>query len=103
MELELTEDQAAELELLLDGALGELSHEIADTDNPQFRQRLRDRRVALEAIAQKLGHAAVRDAGVVTAAQRAFVTRSGFGDGRDQTGPTPFRRALECRSKSPNV
>jgi hypothetical protein len=59
MELELTEDQASELEQLLDGALGELSHEIADTDNPQFRQRLRDRRGALEAIAHELSH--VRD------------------------------------------
>jgi hypothetical protein len=56
MELELTDDQASELQLLLDGALGELSHEIADTDNPQFRQRLRDRRAALEAIAHELGH-----------------------------------------------
>jgi hypothetical protein len=56
MELALTEDQASELKLLLDGALGELSHEIADTDNPQFRRRLRDRRVALEAIAHELSH-----------------------------------------------
>jgi hypothetical protein len=56
MELELTDEQASELELLLDDVLGELSHEIADTDNPQFRQRLRDRRVALEAIAHELGH-----------------------------------------------
>jgi hypothetical protein len=54
MKLELTEDQASELELLLGGALSELSHEIADTDNAQFRQRLRDRRVALEAIAHEL-------------------------------------------------
>jgi hypothetical protein len=54
MELELTDDQASELRMLLDGALGELSHEIADTDNPQFRQGLRDRRVALEAIAHQL-------------------------------------------------
>jgi hypothetical protein len=54
MELELTNEQALELQLLLDGALGELSHEIADTDNPQFRQRLRDRRVALQAIAHEL-------------------------------------------------
>ena len=56
MELELTNDQALELKLLLDGALGELSHEIADTDNPQFRQGLRDRRVALEAVAHELSH-----------------------------------------------
>lgn len=50
MELKLTEDQASELTQLLNGALGELSHEIADTDDPRFRRQLRDRRVALEAI-----------------------------------------------------
>jgi len=54
VELNLTDDQATELQLLLEGALGELSHEIADTDNPQFRQRLRDRRAALETIAHEL-------------------------------------------------
>jgi hypothetical protein len=59
MKLELTGDQASELRLLLDSALGELSHEIADTDNPRFRQRLRDRRVALEAIAHELGNVGV--------------------------------------------
>jgi len=62
VQIDLPDDQAAELRLLLDGALGELSHEIADTDNPRFRQRLRDRRSALEAVARQLGPA--RDATV---------------------------------------
>jgi len=55
MKVELSDVQVEELRLLLDGALAELSHEIADTDNPHFRQGLRDRRTALEAIAQRVG------------------------------------------------
>jgi len=54
MQIELTDVQSSELRRLLDEALRELSHEIADTDNAHFRQGLRDRRAALEAIAHQL-------------------------------------------------
>ena len=42
MELTLTEDEATELRDLLDGSLGDLSSEIADTDNPGYRLGLKD-------------------------------------------------------------
>jgi hypothetical protein len=54
MLLELTEDQCAELQRLLEGALGDLSSEIAGTDNPEYRQGLRDRRAVLEAVLYQL-------------------------------------------------
>ncbi len=37
MDIQLTEDQAGALRSLLDEALGDMSAEIADTDNPGFR------------------------------------------------------------------
>ena len=54
MLLELTEGQCAELQQLLEGALGELSSEIAGTDDPEFRQGLRERRALLEAVLYQL-------------------------------------------------
>ncbi len=54
MLLELTEGQCAELQKLLEGALGELSSEIAGTDDPEFRQGLRERRALLEAVLYQL-------------------------------------------------
>ncbi|HXX90857.1 MAG TPA: hypothetical protein VEI83_11620 [Acidimicrobiales bacterium] len=50
MELTLTQEQAEELAVLLDAALRELSHEIAATDNAEFRAGLRARRDRLAAI-----------------------------------------------------
>ena len=50
MELHLDDAEAAELRLLLDGTLADLSHEIADTDNASFREGLRSRREHLRAI-----------------------------------------------------
>ena len=55
MQIELTDDESSELRLLLDEALRDLSHEIADTDNARFRQGLRHRRTALSAISHQLG------------------------------------------------
>ena len=55
MNLHLDDVQADELRLVLDGALGDLSHEIADTDNASFRDRLRARREHLRAIRAQLG------------------------------------------------
>ena len=37
MLIELTETQCAELQRLLEGSLADLSTEIADTDNPEYR------------------------------------------------------------------
>ncbi len=54
MLLELTEGQCAELQKLLEGALGDLSSEIAGTDDPEYRQGLRERRALLEAVLYQL-------------------------------------------------
>jgi len=54
MELTVTEAEATELRDLLDGSLGDLSSEIADTDNPSFRLALKARRDLLRAVRDKL-------------------------------------------------
>jgi hypothetical protein len=54
MDLHLEDDQIGELHNLLLQALGELSSEIADTDNPSFLRDLRERRRRLQSIAQQL-------------------------------------------------
>ena len=55
MELTLTDDEANELRDLLDGSLGDLSSEIADTDNPSYRLALKERRTRLQAVRSGLG------------------------------------------------
>ena len=54
MELALDDEQAAELALLLDEALHDLTGEIADTDNAQYRQLLRRRRALVEDLRSRL-------------------------------------------------
>lgn len=54
MNLELTPAQASELENLIASGLRELSHEIADTDNPEFRRVLTLRRQHLIEVAATL-------------------------------------------------
>jgi len=54
MEISLSDDEVIELRALLDQALPDLSSEIADTDNAEFRRSLRARRERLEAIYQDL-------------------------------------------------
>lgn len=54
VELILTDAQAKELQLLLTQALGDLSSEIAATDNPDFRRTLRERRQELLRIGSRL-------------------------------------------------
>ncbi|MGD0881348.1 MAG: hypothetical protein ABSB09_07260 [Acidimicrobiales bacterium] len=54
MQLTLTESEATELRDLLDGALGDLSSEIADTDNPGYRATLKERRQALQSVRAQL-------------------------------------------------
>ena len=58
MELQLTDIEAAALRDLLHTHLGDMSSEIAHTDNPAFRQGLRDTRDALKAVYARLGGAA---------------------------------------------
>jgi len=50
MLIELTEVQCAELQRLLESTLSDLSSEIADTDDAEYRQELRDRRDVLESV-----------------------------------------------------
>jgi len=54
MQLTLDDEQADELHKLLTQALGDLSSEIAATDNPNFKRTLRDRRHQLHAIGVQL-------------------------------------------------
>jgi hypothetical protein len=54
MELTLTDTEATELRDLLDGSLGDLSSEIADTDNPTYRLLLKERRTRLQAVRAQL-------------------------------------------------
>jgi hypothetical protein len=54
MHVTLTEDEAIELRDLLDGSLGDLSTEIADTDNPGYRVGLKSRRAHLQAVRAQL-------------------------------------------------
>ena len=48
--LKLTAEEATSLRELLDGALRDMSMEIADTDNPEFRKGLRDTRDHLQRV-----------------------------------------------------
>lgn len=57
MELQLSMTEAAELASLLDGTISDLSPEIADTDNADYRAMLRDRRESLKSIRGKLNGA----------------------------------------------
>ena len=50
MLIELTEVQCSELQRLLEGTLSDLSSQIADTDNAEYREGLRERRTVLESV-----------------------------------------------------
>lgn len=54
MNLNLTDPQAEELDRVLQGALGDLSHEIAATDNARYRAKLIARRKVLDSIAAQV-------------------------------------------------
>jgi hypothetical protein len=54
MELHLDDVQVSELQDLLMSALGELSSEIADTDNPAFQRKLRARRHQLQTTLEEI-------------------------------------------------
>ena len=50
MKIELTDAQAADLVELLRVTLGDMSSEIAATDNATYREGLRNRRASLESV-----------------------------------------------------
>ena len=52
--LVLADEQASELRVVLDEALGDLSTEIADTDNSEYRVILRRRRDLISAVREQL-------------------------------------------------
>ncbi len=54
MNLALTEPLAQELRVTLSEVIGDMSSEIADTDNPEFRRNLDARRERLRAIRSEL-------------------------------------------------
>lgn len=54
MNFNLTSEQTDDLRLVLDATLRNLSHEIADTDNWEYRTELDKRRDRLEAVRQQL-------------------------------------------------
>ena len=54
MILNLSESQAEELRQTLEGVLGDMSSEIADTDNPTYKGVLEARRERLRAIHSQL-------------------------------------------------
>ncbi len=54
MDLQLSDEEAKELSGLLADTLGDLSSEIADTDNPAYGRSIRNRRSVFESIAKKL-------------------------------------------------
>ena len=57
MQLDLSDDDAGLLREILQSAIGDLSPEIADTDNPTYRRDLKGRRERLRAVLSQLGGA----------------------------------------------
>jgi len=55
MQIELTDDQRTDLRDLLQVTLGDMSSEIAGTDNASYREGLRHRRASLEGVLAQLG------------------------------------------------
>jgi hypothetical protein len=55
MQVELSDEQAELLREVLDSVVGDLSPEIADTDNPTYRRQLVARRDQLRAILAQVG------------------------------------------------
>lgn len=53
--LEIADDHAVVLREVLDLTLRDLRYELADTDNPEYKRRLRDRESVLRALLEPLG------------------------------------------------
>ena len=55
MDLHVDDAHVSVLRDVLDAALRDLRYEIADTDNPHFKRRLRNRESVLRALLEPLG------------------------------------------------
>jgi hypothetical protein len=55
VDLSLTEEDVQLLREVIESVISDMSPEIADTDNPEYRRTLRSRRDALRALLDKLG------------------------------------------------
>ena len=55
MDLHLTDDEASLLQEVLSSAFRDLRYEIAATDNHEYKQRLKEREVALKGILDQVG------------------------------------------------
>jgi hypothetical protein len=55
MQIELSDDETQLLREILDSVVSDLSPEIADTDNPDYRRSLMERRSHIRLILAKLG------------------------------------------------
>ena len=63
MDLSLTKEEAEVLHEALEGYLSDLSMEIADTENMDFREKLKRRREVLQALRNRLAEKASGGAG----------------------------------------
>ena len=54
MNLDVSQEDAEELRVTLEQVIGDMSSEIADTDNPAYRRALQARRERLRSIRSKL-------------------------------------------------
>lgn len=61
--LELTDEERIALAELLEGAVSDLSMEIADTDRLAYREQIRHRREVLRVVAGKVGATTVETDG----------------------------------------
>lgn len=52
--IELTDDQLQILAEMIKNVLGDMSYEIADTDNSEYKAELKQRRDALKALAEQI-------------------------------------------------
>jgi hypothetical protein len=55
VDVQLSDEEVQQLRVLLKSALGDLSMEIADTDSPEYRRDLEDRRSVLRNVQEVLG------------------------------------------------
>lgn len=59
MQLEFNDDEVELLREVIQSTVSDLSPEIADTDNPQYRRMLNGRRDTLNSVLAKLGGSAI--------------------------------------------
>lgn len=52
--IEITDEQQEILSDILKSALGDMSYEIADTNNSEYKDKLKQRRDALKALAEEI-------------------------------------------------